>query len=130
RGAAEREPYPRGGRARSRHLRRRLPEGPRDVHRRREDVGQRGEDRRPRPRRARGRDGGSERSACSECVRRRRMADQTLNCEGLNCPMPIVKIAKALKKMDKGQTLEVTATDPAFEADIHAWSKRTKNPLK
>jgi len=58
------------------------------------------------------------------------MADQTLNCEGLNCPMPIVKIAKALKKMDKGQTLEVTATDPAFEPDLQAWSKKTKNPIK
>lgn len=57
------------------------------------------------------------------------MADQTLNCEGLNCPMPIVKIAKAMKKMKSGQTLEVTATDPAFEADLQAWSRRTKNPI-
>lgn len=57
------------------------------------------------------------------------MPDQTLNCEGLNCPMPIVKIAKAIKTMDAGQTLEVTATDPAFQADLNAWSKKTKNPI-
>jgi TusA-related sulfurtransferase len=57
------------------------------------------------------------------------MADQTLNCEGLNCPMPIIKLSKAIKTMDSGQTIEVTATDPAFEADLRAWSKRTKNPL-
>ena len=57
------------------------------------------------------------------------MADQTLDCKGLNCPMPIIKIAKTIKKMESGQTLEVTATDPAFEADLRAWSKKTKNPL-
>ena len=57
------------------------------------------------------------------------MADQVINCENMNCPMPIIKISKALKKMTSGQTLEVTATDPAFEADLRAWSKRTKNPL-
>ncbi len=57
------------------------------------------------------------------------MADHTLNCEGLNCPMPIIKIAKAIKGMDSGQTLEVTATDPAFEPDLHAWAKKTRNPV-
>ena len=57
------------------------------------------------------------------------MADQTLDCKGLNCPMPIVKIAKTMKAMTKGQTLEVLATDPAFEADLQAWSKKTKNPI-
>ena len=31
--------------------------------------------------------------------------------------------------MDSGQTLEVTATDPAFRADLYAWSKKTKNPI-
>lgn len=55
--------------------------------------------------------------------------DHTLNCEGLNCPMPIIKIAKAIKTMDSGETLEVTATDPAFAADVKAWSKKTKNPI-
>jgi tRNA 2-thiouridine synthesizing protein A len=55
--------------------------------------------------------------------------DQTLNCEGLNCPMPIVKIAKTIKTMSSGETLEVTATDPAFQADLNAWSKKTKNPI-
>ncbi len=57
------------------------------------------------------------------------MADQTLNCEGLNCPIPIIKIAKAIKGLESGQTLEVTATDPAFQADLKAWSRKTKNPI-
>ena len=57
------------------------------------------------------------------------MADETLNCEGLNCPMPIIKISKAIKGMQAGQTLEVTATDPAFKADLYAWAKKTKNEV-
>ena len=57
------------------------------------------------------------------------MADETLDCRGLNCPMPIVMISKAIKKIDSGQTLEVTATDPAFEADIQAWARRLKHTI-
>lgn len=57
------------------------------------------------------------------------MADITLDCKQLNCPMPIVKIAKAIRTMDTGQTLEVTATDPAFQADIEAWSRKTGNKI-
>ena len=55
------------------------------------------------------------------------MADQTLDCKGLNCPMPIIKISKLIKTMDVGQTVEVEATDPAFEADLRAWAKKLKH---
>ncbi len=57
------------------------------------------------------------------------MADVTLDCSGLNCPIPIVKTSKAIKKLDSGQTIEVLATDPAFEADINAWAKRLKHTI-
>ncbi len=57
------------------------------------------------------------------------MADQTLDCKGLVCPMPIVKITKKTKEMSSGQTLEVLANDRAFEPDIKAWCKRTGNTL-
>ncbi len=57
------------------------------------------------------------------------MADSVLDCKGLNCPLPIVKASKAIKKLDSGQTLEVLATDPAFEADIYAWAKRLKHTV-
>ncbi len=52
------------------------------------------------------------------------MADQELDCKNMNCPMPIVMISKAMKKLEKGQTLKVVATDPAFEADLRAWAGR------
>lgn len=57
------------------------------------------------------------------------MAMKQLDCKGLNCPMPIVKISKAIKKMGAGERLEVEASDPAFQADVEAWSKKTGNPL-
>ena len=57
------------------------------------------------------------------------MADKTLDCKGMVCPMPIVKSSKAAKEMTSGQTLEVLSTDKAFEADIQAWCKQTGNGL-
>lgn len=57
------------------------------------------------------------------------MADQVLDCKGMNCPMPIVAITKAVKSITSGQTLEVHATDLAFKMDIEAWSRRTGNPI-
>ena len=50
-------------------------------------------------------------------------AAEYLDCRGLRCPMPIVRISKAVKKMTIGQTLVVEASDPAFPSDIRAWIK-------
>ncbi len=57
-------------------------------------------------------------------------ADKTLDCKGMACPMPIVKLSKALKEMDKGKVLAITADDPGFEPDVRAWCETTGNPLK
>lgn len=56
-------------------------------------------------------------------------ADHSLDCKSLNCPMPIVNISKQMKLLTVGQTLEVTATDPAFKADLEAWVRKTGNEL-
>lgn len=47
-----------------------------------------------------------------------------LNCEGLNCPMPIVELTKTARKLGGGQRIEVTATDLAFKPDLEAWARR------
>ena len=39
------------------------------------------------------------------------MADKTLDVKGLNCPIPIMKVKKAINEVPKGGTLEVLATD-------------------
>ena len=57
------------------------------------------------------------------------MADQTLNAEGLNCPLPILRAKKALKSMSSGQVLEIRATDPGSVADFAAFCTQTGNEL-
>ena len=48
-------------------------------------------------------------------------ADEYLNCKELRCPIPIVKLSKAIKSMTSGQTIAVEATDQAFKSDVVAW---------
>ena len=57
------------------------------------------------------------------------MANVTVDARGLNCPMPIVKTAQAIKSLASGDTLEVLATDGGSVKDFAAWSKTTGNPL-
>lgn len=57
------------------------------------------------------------------------MTKTQLDCRNLNCPMPIVKVARTFKKMQIDDVLEVTATDPAFQADIEAWVRKTGNEI-
>jgi len=52
-----------------------------------------------------------------------------LDCCGLQCPGPIMKVFEAVKTMRDGETLEVTASDPGFIKDIGAWCRRTGNTL-
>jgi tRNA 2-thiouridine synthesizing protein A len=52
-----------------------------------------------------------------------------LNCQGLNCPLPILKTKKAIDGMQSGEVLKVTATDPGSVNDMPSWAKRTGNEL-
>jgi len=54
---------------------------------------------------------------------------EQLDCTGLMCPMPIVKISKAVKALRPGDTLEVRADDAAFEPDVRAWCDKMKQNL-
>ena len=52
--------------------------------------------------------------------------DEFLDCKGVACPVPIVRLSRAMKGMGPGKTLRVEATDDAFPADLEAWlSTRT-----
>jgi tRNA 2-thiouridine synthesizing protein A len=55
--------------------------------------------------------------------------DKQLDCLGLFCPMPILKVREALKPMGTGQVLEMLSDDPASEADMKSWSSRTGHEL-
>jgi tRNA 2-thiouridine synthesizing protein A len=52
-----------------------------------------------------------------------------LDCKGLQCPVPVIKTAQAIKGIEPGQVLELLATDPGVEPDMHAWTSRTGNEL-
>ncbi len=54
-------------------------------------------------------------------------ADQTLDCIGLYCPMPIVKTADKIKKMKTGEVLEIVADDKGIKQDMPAWCKTTRH---
>ncbi len=56
-------------------------------------------------------------------------ANVTVDARGLNCPMPIVKTAQAVKTLTSGQVIEILATDPGAVKDFAAWSKATGNEL-
>jgi tRNA 2-thiouridine synthesizing protein A len=54
-------------------------------------------------------------------------ADETLDCVGLYCPMPIVKTSQKIKQMKSGQVLEVIADDKGIKQDMPAWCQTTGN---
>jgi tRNA 2-thiouridine synthesizing protein A len=43
--------------------------------------------------------------------------------------MPIMKLAKAMKKMKSGKVLKMLGTDPGSKEDVPKWCKKTGNEL-
>jgi len=52
-----------------------------------------------------------------------------IDCSGLQCPGPIMKVFETMKDMGEGDIMEVSASDPGFSRDIGAWCRRTGNTL-
>jgi len=50
--------------------------------------------------------------------------DKEIDCLGLYCPEPIFRVRNAIDDLEKGQTLKVTADDPAAEEDLKRLAKR------
>lgn len=55
--------------------------------------------------------------------------DVVLDLKGLLCPMPVVKLQLAAKKLQAGQIIEGVATDPGVMADVPAWARTSGNEL-
>ncbi len=47
----------------------------------------------------------------------------------LRCPMPVVKIALALKQVQVGEVVEGVSTDPGVMTDIPAWARTSGNEV-
>ena len=54
-------------------------------------------------------------------------ADQSLDCTGLYCPMPIVRTVEKFKKLKTGDVLEIVADDKGIKKDMPAWAEATGN---
>ena len=52
---------------------------------------------------------------------------EILDCCGLQCPGPIMKVNETMKSMRDGDILQVSATDMGFSRDVEAWALRTGN---
>jgi glyoxylase-like metal-dependent hydrolase (beta-lactamase superfamily II)/rhodanese-related sulfurtransferase/TusA-related sulfurtransferase len=48
-----------------------------------------------------------------------------VDCRGLSCPWPSLKVARAITDVEPGGMLEVLATDPGAPADLEAFARRT-----
>ena len=52
-----------------------------------------------------------------------------LDCTGLLCPLPVIKLAKTLPTVAVGDTVTVRADDPAAATDIPAWCRMRSQEL-
>ena len=49
-----------------------------------------------------------------------------INLKGLRCPLPVLKIAKRIKDIKKGDYLEIEVDDPKAENDINELTKNIR----
>lgn len=52
-----------------------------------------------------------------------------VDCSGLQCPGPIMKVYETINKINDGDIIQVSATDSGFAKDVEAWCRRTGNTL-
>ncbi len=57
------------------------------------------------------------------------MATSRLDTKGLNCPIPVLKARRAMKKLAPGDVLEIEATDPGAVADFANFCETTGDEL-
>ena len=51
--------------------------------------------------------------------------DIELDASGLHCPLPLLRLKKALTEMQSGQIVRMIATDPAAHLDIGVYAEQT-----
>lgn len=54
---------------------------------------------------------------------------QTLDCRGLLCPLPVIKLSKAIKTVQVGEVLEMLATDPGSVPDMEGFQNQTGHEI-
>ena len=50
-------------------------------------------------------------------------ADLELNCRGVRCPLPVIRLSQRIDEVPVGGMIAVVADDPAARPDIPAWCR-------
>jgi tRNA 2-thiouridine synthesizing protein A len=53
----------------------------------------------------------------------------TVDARGQSCPGPLVTLHKALREAERGDLLELLATDPGSRSDVPSWARLSGNEL-
>lgn len=56
-------------------------------------------------------------------------ADIEVNTQGLVCPLPLLRLKKVLQTLDAGQTVRISATDPASMLDFGVFVEQTGHEM-
>lgn len=56
-------------------------------------------------------------------------ADAELDACGLCCPGPLIQVKQSMDRLQEGQVLRVTASDPGFYEDVQAWATMSRNRM-
>ena len=52
-----------------------------------------------------------------------------VDASGLNCPLPLLRLKKALMEVQSGDVVKIIATDPAAHLDIGVYVEQTGHQL-
>ena len=58
-----------------------------------------------------------------------RQAKQELDCQGLSCPLPILRTRQAIDELSSGEILKIICSDPGSLNDMNSWSNATGHIL-
>lgn len=53
--------------------------------------------------------------------------DFAIDARNLNCPLPLLRLKKALRDMNGGEVIRVKTTDPAAHLDFGVYAEQTGN---
>jgi tRNA 2-thiouridine synthesizing protein A len=52
-----------------------------------------------------------------------------LDCTGMRCPLPVIRLAQAVQDQAPGAVVRLLADDPAALADVRAWCRMRDHEL-
>ncbi len=52
-----------------------------------------------------------------------------VDASGLNCPLPLLRLKKAMMELTSGEVVKIIATDPAAHLDIGVYAEQTGHTI-